>query len=1290
MPYTDDQIKAIDTRDRNILVAAAAGSGKTRVLVDRIIGRLLKRECSIDELLVVTFTNAAAAEMRERIGASLEKRLLEAEDREEIAWLDRQSVLLTGASISTFHVFCQRIIRQNIEAIEVDPQFRLASEQEMVLMKRDVLEEMLEEHYHEPERESYASEAEYEEACRRFQEFLAFADDYGDDHGDEAVYEAVLSLYEFSQSQPRPEAWLRKQAERYEGSEAESIWDTAWGKELWEGIQEAGKALQAQAEDFASWMKTSALREADTPDKDSVAAALAPYGEVLQTTLCSMENIFQAGRDWQALSGAVADFKPGRLSNAKVYKPLKEEYPALREAFDARHKALKEAVKALGTDYFQYSEEETLAMMRECGPTIRRFADLTLDFMSALRKFKQERNVLDFNDLEHYALQILCADGEGLAEEPPRYVPSEAALTCREKFKEVMVDEYQDTNSVQEAILSLVARPRCRFTVGDVKQSIYRFRLANPYLFQRQYESFPLVPKADEENQLITMRQNFRSRAEVLAPVNFFFDQIMHKEPMEIEYDQQSKLYPGKDFPEEQGTLPSGVEMDVILCGSTGESNEEAQEDEGEELKGFELEAKQIARRIEQLIESGAKVYDEEHYRPIMYRDIAVLLRAVKGKADVLLETFRKSSIPAYADVSGGYFKAPEVSLMLELLAIVDNARQDIPLASVLASPLGGFSMEELARIRLASAEDDLYGALLSAQEMESGLEAELAARIASFQGRLAGWRSFVVSHSVPELIWKLYRETGYYDYVGGLKGGLLKQANLRMLADRAADFEKTNYRGLFRFLRFIEELKKRETDLSTARTLGDSENVVRIMSIHKSKGLEFPVVIVADLGKQFNLNDARGTFLYHQELGIGPQLVERSRAGRQQYQTLPWKLMQQRLIAESKAEELRVLYVAMTRAKEKLILTGTLSCDEEKLGKLAAGWCSSVGREEAALPAAILKKAKCAFDWLLPALASHRQGRKLRELAGLSEELLEWGLDLEPGAEFNLQILSPKEIQGEEKAEDKADAVMQAVAAGLPLPDTEKRDMVRQRLDWHYDSRGLGQVSAKVTVTELKARSWEETDREEPYGRPVLMGEGSNAAPVLEEEWGRPGFLQQKQETQKKTFTPAERGTLMHTALQHIDFHGDADYAGVRQQLEAMEQRGLLQPGERSAIDGGKIVNLLASPLGERLRRARRIYREQPFCRLLPASRFYAEVTDQEADVFLQGVIDLLFEDEAGRLVLVDYKTDRGLTAEQARERYKTQLGLYRQAVEEIIAGKIAESYLYLLQNSLLVPMEA
>lgn len=1297
MEYTEDQKRAIEEHGHNILVAAAAGSGKTRVLVDRIVQRLLTGECNVDELLVVTFTNAAAMEMRERIEKALRQELAESGDVDRARCLDRQLVLLTGAHISTFHVFCQRLIRQHIELVDADPQFRLAGEQEMALMKRDVLEDLLEEHYQEPEREGFATEEDYQEARAAWHEFLSFVDDYGDDKGDEAVYQAVLQLYEFSQSQPEPETWLMRQADGFLPEQGAGLWETSWGRELWQQIVRARASLERQAAAFEQWLAEGAFHEAgDELDRAALSAALAPYSEVLGITRESLGAILQAGQDWQELRGAVLGFVPGKLSSAKIYRPLKNDYPELRAAFDNRHDALKKSVKVLGEKYFQLEEEELLAQLQECGPTVRRYARLTLDFCSAFRAAKQERRVLDFNDLEHYALQILKRTPDEAVEstdsEQDCYRPGEVALELQQKFKEVMVDEYQDTNSVQEAILSLIAPPRSRFVVGDVKQSIYRFRLANPYLFQRQYESFPLEPGEDDDNQLITMGQNFRSRAEVLAPINFFFDQLMCKEPMEIEYDAQSKLYPGAAYPEPPAgneTLAGAVELDIILSGEAGagEGAEESEATEGSarELKGFELEAQHIAQRIARLIEAGPMVFVEGSYRQLEYRDIAVLLRAVTGKADILLEVLRRNSIPAYADVSGGYFEVREVRLVLDLLAVVDNARQDIPLAAVLASPLGGFSMKELGALRLAAKQEDFYTALLSATEPDSELAPGLRRKAADFQQRLAGWRSFAVSHSVPELIWKLYRETGYYDYVGSLHGGLLRQANLRMLADRAAEYEQTNYRGLFRFLRFIEELQKRETDLSVARTLGASENVVRIMSVHKSKGLEFPVVIMADLGKKFNLTDARGTFLLHQELGIGPQLVSRSAAGRQRYQTLPWQLVSGRLIAEAKAEELRVLYVALTRAREKLILVGNLGGGEDKAAKQARAWCAQVGDNAPQLSVEMLANANTFLDWLAPAAARHRGGRALRELAQLPQGELDWGLELEPEAELAVQLVPGSGIAVQESHIAVDDPILLAVQKMQPLPETGSADEVREILGWQYEELGLAQVQAKLSVTEIKQMftAADELDAMAPQ-EPQLLEPG--LAPE-ETVWRRPRFLQEQAEG-RQGLTATERGTLLHLVMQHLDFTCEPGLAAVEQQLKGMQEQGLLQDSQAPCVDRGRIVAFLQSPMGQRLRHARRIYRELPFSRLLPAKRFYSQVQDEGATVFLQGIVDVVFEDSEGRLVLLDYKTDRDPSPEHARERYRVQIMLYSEAISTLWRRQLDECYIYLWQSGQAVPM--
>lgn len=1271
MKFTVDQQKAIDTRGKNILVAAAAGSGKTRVLVERIISQIIAREYSVDEILVVTFTNAAAAEMRERIEGALNERLAAETDGETARWLERQLVLLTGASIETFHAFCQHVIRQHIDAVDVDPEFRLAGEQEMVLLKRDVLEEMLEHCYERPERA---------EDLPAWERFISFADDYGRDRDDEPVYEAILRLYGFSQSQPFPAEWLAVQAARMDIDG--SVLTSKWGAGL---LAEIGADMRGIIERYD---EINTLVSYDAPQ--NLQDEFGDYIALVEEDMGELERVQRAiaacvasptPENWAAIATAVQSVKYKALRDSKKenrnYSNLKNDYPAVRAEFEARRNAMKAELKKLATTKLGASEEELAEDFEKCAAVITEYTQLTQKFMAALQAAKRERNVLDFNDLEHLALEILCsAEAGGLS-------PSPAALALREEFAAIMVDEYQDTNGVQEAIVSLIARENNRFIVGDVKQSIYRFRLADPTLFQEKYARFPESPGADDNDQLITMRQNFRSRAEVLAPINYIFDQVMTAEAAEIEYDERSRLYPGAEFPPCEGqSLASPLELDIVIRGSAGDdsaSTDEAEGESHEELIGFALEAQYIADRIERLItEERPMVFDHGSYRPIEYRDIAILMRAVKGKAATLLETLRRASIPAYADVDGGYFEATEVRIVLALLAIIDNARQDIPLAAVLASPIGGFTLEELTRLRLAAPDGDLYDGLLAVRTAtdELGLSAELVARADEFFSLLSTWRTYSVSHSVPELVWMLYRETGYYDYVGSLRGGILRQANLRMLADRAADYERTNYRGLFRFLRYIEELQRRDTDLAVARTLGASENVVRIMSIHKSKGLEFPVVIVADVGKQFYLTDTTQTFLLHKDLGIGVKLAERSRVGRQIYKTLPWNTIAARLTAETKSEEMRVLYVALTRAKERLILTGTVAAS--KLEKQAARWCKYVDNDDVQLPADYIQGAKSYLDWIAPAIARHADGTVLRELDAQSAGYQGPFIEEEPGARFTVNIIDESEVRAVDGVPDESDALLAAVRDWRELPASPAEERVRAVLSWHYAGHGLEHVPAKLTVTEIKRR-FELADAEAMQPAASLITE-----PI---EWASPRFITEAGGESAQRISAAGRGTAMHTVMQHIDFSGAATLATIRAQVEALTARGLLSEAEAASIYLKNIQGFMKSSIGERLRRARNIYRELPFSRMLAASRFYPEA-ESAARVFTQGVIDLLFEDESGALVLVDYKTDRRASASVARARYSVQLALYREAAESILERPIAESYIYLLDSGELVDM--
>ena len=1297
MRYTQAQQRAIDTRGRNILVAAAAGSGKTRVLVDRIIKQILSGNCGIEEMLVVTFTNAAATEMRERIEKALEREL-EREMREgksgkRAERIERQMILLTGASICTFHAFCQQVIRAHIESIDVDPQFRLASDQEVSLLQQDVLERLFEEAYCEPEEE---------EARLAWQEFLDFVDAYGNEKGDQNVYDAVLRLYKFAQSQPFPKAWISAQQARYAWEEDRSIWDSPWTKIM------ADEALARLDSCLAAYSDCQIVRE--TESDASLLSAWKPYREWLDVQIGTVESVravllaareSRTAKSWDNVHAAMQGAKITTLKASKKYAPFKQDFETLRHVFDARRDAAKQLLEDAKKKYFTETEEEVRAHICLTGRTVRAYARLTASFIDAYQAAKREQNILDFNDLEHGALAILCADSEAMQKllagertnEAMECVRSEVARELQAKYAVIMVDEYQDTNSVQEAILDLIARETNRFTVGDVKQSIYRFRLADPALFQKKYDAYPEELEAVTRDQLITMRENFRSRADVLMPINFIFDQVMRRDVAEIDYDERSRLRAGFKYPPHAHSLAGPVELDLILKETEDaghdaavpeiDADEQSRSDVSwtgaghvEDLAGFALEAQHIADRIASLMEEGYVVYDKDlgevgGYRPLALRDISVLLRATKGKEGVLLRTLQENGIDAYSDADGGYFEVTEVRLMLALLTILDNTRQDIPLAAILVSPIGGFSMEELAKLRLCAV-GDLYDALLASFGADSRLEGGLAARAAAFQEQLAAWRTYAMRHSVPDLIWKLYRDTGYYDYVGSLHGGVLRQANLRMLASRAADYEKTNYRGLFRFLRYIDNLKKRNTDLASARALGSDEDVVRIMSIHRSKGLEFPVVILADMAKKFNLQDAQGTFLLHKELGIAPKLVEQMKEGRQRYTTLSWRAVAAKIAAETKAEEMRILYVAMTRARERLILVGSMS--EKKWEANAAKWCRTANCPDERLPADMVRSANTYLDWILPALARHADGALLREAGGVNE----WhaGGAMKEKAHFALNLVAEHDVRKAVIAEDTANALMRAVREEKPLPASPARDWVEERLNFRYAMHGLADIPAKLTVSEIKRRF-------------ALLDAGDKSVPAsftLPEkrtEWRRPRFLQGE-----KGLSSTERGTIVHTVMQNLDLSSDTSFEGIRNQVERMAERGIIPFEHKNAVSIKGIADFARSPIGKRMRRAVRVMREIPFSRMVQAKRFFDTVENAKECVFIQGVLDVLFEDENGQLVLLDYKTDQTNDEARLRHRYAVQIALYAESIEEILGRKIAERYLYLLQHSTFISM--
>lgn len=1237
MKWSDAQRDAIETCGKNLLVAAAAGSGKTAVLVERIIRQILNGSLDVDKLLVVTFTKASAAEMRERIGAALAKAQEESPGNRNVK---RQLTLLSNASISTIHSFCQNVIRRNFASIDIDPKFRLAGDQEVHLIKQEAMEALFERYY------------EMGDA-----NFLCLADTYGTERGDETLERLIDRLFTFSESQPFPEMWLTSLSTRFSLPADSTIPDTLWGETILRDIE---LMLERAGEDYEAWTEQAALLDVDFYEDARLAT-----GELLRDVADALKT-----REWASIGAAL------RREFPKIKSAPKGTPDEIKKPLQALRLRIKGSLEGVVDRYFSTSETELLDDLRSLEQNASAIVNVVLDFRRAFQDKKREKGVADFGDLEHFALQILHTEDST----PGRLHPSQAALELQEKYQEVMVDEYQDTNGVQEAILQLVSRGDNLFTVGDVKQSIYRFRMADPSLFVEKYQRYPKEP---EQSKRIDLKENFRSRNDVLRGINFLFAQLMQEETMELVYDDAAALHPGLDYPKHANMLSPEVELVLIDRDNetTLQPHDASDEDEGEytmpsdgeameeEIKGFELEAIEIAKRLHDLKSRGTQVFDKrsEAYRPMVWRDVAILLRSEKGRGETLVKALRTYGIPAFAATSGGYFEQTEVRIMLALLSVIDNARQDIPLAAVLHSPIVGLSLEELAVIRMEEREDDLFAAVIKAGGAGSAISEKTREKIDRFLRRLSAWRALARRVSVPELIWQLYRDTGYYEYAGGLPGGLLRQANLRILSDRAADYEATNYRGLFRFLRYVERLLKGDTDLSSARTLGEGEDVVRVMTIHKSKGLEFPIVFLADLGKNFNLSDTQGNFLIHRELGLGMYVTDRKKST--QYSTIAREAVSMKITEESKAEELRVLYVALTRAREKLILVGSL----KRLGKRVSQWCRFADRSARELPGYAMLEAKCYLDWIGMCVVRHADGAPLAELSDAAVQRVPVQ-DLDD-CRWSVRIIPATDVRGEAAEEQEADDLLRALEERKRLDDVDMKS-VTEILSWRYPYAEDGEIASKVTVTEIKRRLAGRASSAEDDERRILPMLPTLSKVQTEGDYPRPAFLQEM-----SGMRASEYGTLLHMVMQHISLQKVLDVAGVKAELHRLVQEEFLTEAQAAAIKVKDIERFFASPLGQRLQQAKRIWRELPFSRALPANRFY-DMAEEGTKVFLQGVIDVLFQEADGRYFLLDYKTDWDTAPARIKEKYEVQVRLYREAVENMLGVAVSGCYLVMLKD--------
>lgn len=1249
--WTKEQREAIESRGGNLLVAAAAGSGKTAVLVERIIRRITDRTdpADADRLLVVTFTNAAAAEMKERIGQALAREL---EKHPASKHLHRQMALLGRASISTIHSFCLDLMRQHFYRLDLDPSFRVADETECALIQAETMEELFEQRY----------------AADDNTLFTALVDCYGGKRDDSALQEIVLSAYHFARSTVDPAGWLRGLPESYNLEEG-----CTFDQLPWCGILK--NSLKHELENIIS-VQEQAVNLANKPGGPKVY--LDNLEEEREMTARLLQHC-AAGASWSDLYNSFQDITFAKLKSCRK----QDADPQLAEQVRRLRDSVRKKFAAIRKEYFSRTPEGICGDLRKLCPLVKELSGLVIGFAEAYRKAKTARGVVDFGDLEHYSLQVLSESGaQGL-------LPSPAAISLRERYEEVLVDEYQDINAVQEAILQLVSRqgdgrPNL-FMVGDVKQSIYRFRLADPGLFLQKHMAYPSV--RDSRGQRVDLAKNFRSRSGLINAVNFVFRQLMTPAVGETAYDPEAELVCGADYPLPDGEFPDqddAVEVHLVengapeqgarqaagdAGGDPAESSEELAEFE-KELDAMQKEARLVAAKIKELAgpaggRQGYNIYDRQlkAYRPLTYRDVVVLLRATSGHANTFVEEFRQFDIPAYAELATGYFEATEVETILSLLKIIDNPLQDVPLAAVLRSPLVGLDAGDLARIRLYSRRGYYFHAVVAASLADQG---ELSRQMLEFLGKLENWRTAARRGPLADLIWDIYRETGYYDFVGGLPGGGQRQANLRSLYNRARQYEAGTFRGLFLFLRFIERVREGGRDLGAARALGEKENVVRIMSIHKSKGLEFPVVFVAGMGKKFNFSDLNRDMLFHKDLGLGLQLVDAG--ARVTYPAMSKLALKQKLKMESLAEEMRILYVALTRAREKLFLVGSA----RGLSNCARRWCGPAGTAGWNLPDGYLAGAVTYLDWLGAALARHRDGAEIRNMglfedgpaAAVSGDSSRWKVYFHAGTEsVAAEKASSPDILAVIKKKEPFEA--RGLYAGI----------IDDRLGWRYPSVEVLGLASKVSVTELKRK----------FDRAVAEEDGAvrDFRPKI---GARPLFMQEE-----RGLTAAEKGSALHLVMQNIDLRCSLSPGDIKREIEGMVEREILSEEQAEAVPVEKIASFFDRPLGRRVLAGREVLRELPFTLALPAGEVYPGLQDCTGEkVIVQGVVDCLVDEGDGYL-LIDYKTD-ALAAGQVKtalERYRGQLGLYARAVEDILERPVKEKQIYLFSLDLALKCE-
>ncbi|MDN6640424.1 MAG: helicase-exonuclease AddAB subunit AddA [Tetragenococcus sp.] len=1210
--FTDKQWQAVFDSGDNLLVSASAGSGKTTVLVRRVIEKL-KSGSNIDELLIVTFTEAAAREMKERIQSALQDAINQESEQTRRNHFIKQLTLLPQAHISTLHAFCLTVIRRFYFLIDLDPVFRmLTDDTERLLLKEEVWEELRDEYF-----ETYD------------QTFYQLAENFSSDRSDDGLTDLIMSLFNFAQANPDPTTWLNQLTESYDttqGLAGNQMYQTQVKPLMLSNLQTAIGQLQAALE----IAQNSGLME----KAETVLISDLEQAQRLWTSI-NEENIQQA---YDQLSNF--DFK-----NYPAYK--KEDVKELSNGYvKPRRDSAKELIRETAS-FFAQSPEEMLTLMEQAQPLVAKMGEVTLNFIQRYQKRKQAKGVLDFNDLEHFALDILQGDGQG----------SEASVYYRERFEEVLVDEYQDTNRLQEAILFWVREPEPTqgnlFMVGDVKQSIYAFRLADPTLFVDKYLAFA----HEEGGRRIVLAENFRSRKDVLQFTNLVFEQLMDETVGQIPYDEAAQLVPGfSAFPASEQ-----FHTELLLYEKEVEDDPTVVDDK------TEGELHMVALKIKELVDNQFMIYDkkQKETRPITYDDI-VLLTPTRKNNLVIMDVFKQFQIPLEVNDAQNYFQATEVQIMISLLEIIDNPYQDIPFVAVLRSPIVGLNEEELALIRLAKKEGDYYEAFLAYLEENN----ELAERLRQFNEQFISWRELARRRPISELLWTIYQETAYLDYVIGLASGRQRYANLVALAHRAETYEKSSFRGLYQFIRFIEKMQEKDKDLAEPLALSQ-ENAVKVMTIHASKGLEFPVVFLLDMTKQFNYSDFTTRYIFEERLGAGIQYIDEEQV---RYDTLPYQAIKQQRIQKMLSEEMRKLYVALTRAEQKLYLVGSYKTKEDAL----KSWQKALDQESLVLdPALRLKGKGNLMDWVGMTLMRHPDMQNVFSEAADSKRTIDHPTHFE--------IHWTNQAQLEEAMRKYQTTVSQT----QPLSPPEKAEVneLKQRLDFIYPLEKSTKTTSYQSVSEMK-RLYNDPDDQQLNKiswQSTLEQQQSQHYRYVSEELAKPRFMQQER------IDPTAIGSATHSLLQLLPLTSVPTLASVQQKLKTLVEHQQIESQVAEKMDLSAILWFFQTDLGKQiLATPAQVHREQPFSMLKDARDVFLDFDESDAELLIHGIVDGFIEYE-DHVILYDFKTDGIYNANSRQEvltKYQGQLRLYREALAQALNKPVTATFLVLLNNKEIIEM--